>query len=80
MKGKNIKNPQLNVFRVPLVSTINMEHELVLLAGRIDWELVDSCIKKKAPRADFRGHNCFSINKSSINHKSIKEHMNIRFY
>jgi transposase, IS5 family len=41
MKGKNIKNPQLNVFRVPLVSIINMEHELVLLAGRIDWELVD---------------------------------------
>ena len=41
MKGKNIKNLQLNVFRVPLVSIINMEHELVLLAGRIDWELVD---------------------------------------
>jgi len=32
MKGKNIKNPQLNVFRVPLVSVIDMEHELVLLA------------------------------------------------
>jgi IS5 family transposase len=41
MKGKNIKNPQLNVFRVPLVSIINMEHELVLLAQRIDWEKVD---------------------------------------
>ena len=41
MKGKNIKNPQLNVFRVPLVSIINMEHELVVLASRIDWELVD---------------------------------------
>jgi IS5 family transposase len=41
MKGKNIKNPQLNVFRVPLVSIINMEHELVLLAQRIDWEKVE---------------------------------------
>jgi IS5 family transposase len=41
MKGKNIKNPQLNVFRVPLVSIINMEHELILLAQRIDWEKVD---------------------------------------
>jgi len=41
MKGKIIKNPQLNVFRVPLVSVINMEHELVLLAQRIDWEKVE---------------------------------------
>jgi IS5 family transposase len=41
MKGKNIKNPQLNVFRVPLVSIINMEHELVLLAQRIEWEKVE---------------------------------------
>jgi IS5 family transposase len=41
MKGKIIKNPQLNVFRVPLVSMINMEHELVLLAQRIDWEKVE---------------------------------------
>ena len=42
MKGKNIKNPQLNVFRVPLVSVINMEHELVLLAHRIDWGKVEN--------------------------------------
>jgi len=42
MKGKNIKNPQLNVFRVPLVSVINMEHELVLLTQRIDWEKVEN--------------------------------------
>jgi IS5 family transposase len=41
MKGKNIKNPQLNVFRTPLVSVINMEHELVILAQRIDWEQVE---------------------------------------
>ena len=31
MKGKIDKNPQLNVFHVPLVSVINMEHELVVL-------------------------------------------------
>jgi len=41
MKGKNIKNPQLNVFCVPLVNVINMEHELVVLSKRIDWESVD---------------------------------------
>jgi IS5 family transposase len=41
MKGKNIKNPQLNVFRVPLVSIINMDHELVVLAQKIDWEKVE---------------------------------------
>jgi len=41
MKGKNVKNPQLNVFRVPLVSIINMDHELVLLAQKIDWEKVE---------------------------------------
>jgi transposase, IS5 family len=41
MKGKIPKNPQLNVFRIPLVSVINMEHELVLLAQRIDWEKVE---------------------------------------
>src|SRR4030066_1999261 len=42
MKGKIPKNPQLNVFRVPLVSIINMEHELVLLTQRIDWEKVEN--------------------------------------
>ena len=41
MKGKIDKNPQLNVFRVPLVSIINMEHELVVLANRIDWASVE---------------------------------------
>jgi hypothetical protein len=40
MKGKNIKNQQLNVFGIPLVSAINMEHELVLLTQRIDCEKV----------------------------------------
>ena len=41
MKGKFIKHPQLNVFQIPLVSVINMDHELVLLAQRIDWKSVD---------------------------------------
>ena len=41
MKGKFIKHPQLNVFQTPLVSVINMDHELVLLAQRIDWKSVD---------------------------------------
>jgi len=37
MTGKTNKNPQLEVFKVPLVNGINMEHELVLLSGRTDW-------------------------------------------
>jgi len=41
MTGKTNKNPQLEVFRVPLVNVINMEHELVLLSGRINWESVE---------------------------------------
>src|ERR1035437_5032157 len=41
MKGKIIKNPQLDVFQIPLVSVINMDHELVILAQRIDWKSVD---------------------------------------
>src|SRR4030066_1428977 len=41
MKGKIPKHPQLNVFQTPLVSIINMDHELVLLANRIDWKSVD---------------------------------------
>lgn len=41
MKGKFIKHPQLNVFQTPLVSVINMDHEIVLLAQRIDWKSVD---------------------------------------
>ena len=32
MKGKIPRNPQLNVFRTPLVNVINMNHELALLA------------------------------------------------
>ena len=41
MKGIIIRNPQLNVFRVPLVNIINMDHELVILSKRIDWDSVE---------------------------------------
>jgi len=41
MIGKTDKNPQLNVFRTPLVSVINMKHELVELAQRIDWKSIE---------------------------------------
>ena len=41
MKGKIPKNSQLNVFRIPLVNVKNMDHELVLLAQKIDWEKVE---------------------------------------
>ena len=41
MIGKTEKNPQLNVFKVPLVSIINMNHELVELSRRIDWDSVN---------------------------------------
>jgi len=41
MIGKSEKNPQLNVFKVPLVSIINMNHELVELSRRIDWKSVE---------------------------------------
>jgi len=40
MIGKAEKNPQLNVFKVPMVRIINMSHELIELSLRIDWESV----------------------------------------
>ncbi len=36
MTGKTNKNPQLNVFRIPLVNEINTKYELVELAQRIN--------------------------------------------
>ena len=41
MIGKTEENPQLNVFRIPLVNVINMKHELVELAQRIDWKSIE---------------------------------------
>jgi transposase, IS5 family len=41
MIGKTEINPQLNVFRVPLINMINMKHSLVELSHKIDWNAVD---------------------------------------
>jgi len=41
MVSKIESNPQLNVFRTPLVNIINMNHELVELTHRIDWKSVE---------------------------------------
>jgi IS5 family transposase len=41
MIGKTDKNPQLNVFCIPLVNVINIKHELVELAQRINWKSVE---------------------------------------
>lgn len=42
MVGKIDKEPQLNIFKVPLVSFIREDHELCLLARKIDWESVEN--------------------------------------
>jgi transposase, IS5 family len=38
MVGKKEKNPQLNIFQVPLKQFINESHELIQLSGKINWE------------------------------------------
>jgi IS5 family transposase len=38
---KTEENPQLNVFRIPLVNVINMKHELVELTQRINWKSIE---------------------------------------
>ncbi len=42
MIGKTEENPQLNMYQIPLVNVINMQHELVLLAQSIDWKSVEA--------------------------------------
>ena len=42
MIGKTPKEHQMSIFEVALESFIDMNHELVLLANRIDWEAVES--------------------------------------
>ena len=42
MIGKIEKNPQLEMFKVPLKQFIRENHELVLLARKIDWEQLES--------------------------------------
>lgn len=41
MVGKKEKNPQLNMFQVPLKQFINKSHELVGLSKKIDWESLE---------------------------------------
>ena len=42
MIGKIDKNPQLEMFKVPLKQFIKEEHELVLLSKKIDWDKLES--------------------------------------
>jgi IS5 family transposase len=42
MIGKIDKNPQLEMFKVPLKHFINEGHELVLLSRKINWEQLES--------------------------------------
>ena len=41
MIGKIEKNPQLEMFKVPLKHFIKENHELVLLAKKINWEQLE---------------------------------------
>ena len=41
MVGKQDKTPQLNIFDTPLERFINLEHELCILSGQIDWDSVE---------------------------------------
>jgi IS5 family transposase len=42
MIGKTEKNPQMEMFKVPLKHFIKENHELVLLSGKINWEELES--------------------------------------
>jgi IS5 family transposase len=42
MIGKIEKNPQLEIFKVPLKQFIKENHELVLLSKKINWEQLES--------------------------------------
>lgn len=46
MLGKIKKSNQKNLFKPPLVDFINNNHELVLLAGRIDWKYFEDSFSK----------------------------------
>lgn len=47
MVAKTDKHPQLSLYSTPLKQFINLEHEICVLADRIDWELVT---------VDFKGY------------------------
>jgi len=41
MVGKIDKNPQLNIFEIPLKSFINLKHELCILSKEINWGTIE---------------------------------------
>ncbi len=57
MVGKIDKTPQLNIFKVPLVSFIREDHELCLMAKKINWDLVEK---------DFMEYYCLDNGRPSI--------------
>lgn len=57
MVGKIEKTPQLNIFKIPLVSFIRKDHELCLLSRKIDWDLVEK---------DFMEYYCLDNGRPSI--------------
>lgn len=46
MVGKIPKTPQLNIFQTPIKTFINEQHELCILAGKIDWVSIENDFSK----------------------------------
>jgi IS5 family transposase len=46
MIGKIEKTPQLNLFEVPLTTFINMQHELVILCEKFNWDEIEKDFEK----------------------------------
>lgn len=46
MIGKIEKIPQLNLFEIPLITFINLQHELVILSHKINWNEVEEYFSK----------------------------------
>jgi IS5 family transposase len=57
MVGKIDKNPQLNIFQVPLVNFIQKDHELCLLTAKINWDEIEN---------DFSSYYCIDNGRTSI--------------
>jgi len=57
MIGKTDRQPQLNIFKVPLNQYIVLNHELCLLSKKIDWERVED---------DFSQYYCLDNGRPSI--------------
>jgi len=57
MIGKTDKQPQLNIFKIPLKQFIDPNHELCLLSKKIDWKKVEE---------DFSQYYCLDNGRPSI--------------